>query len=130
VNRTSTITAYGAHCSVTKLTNVNAAFTAPANWPALNTTGADLGSTALNGLTGLPGFIGWSSTDSVVGTTDLPALISAAQGASVPVTTLEDTTNNHGLYTTDIGPGGTGFTGTPITTWFTNTVDPLAPKVF
>jgi hypothetical protein len=128
-NRTSNVIAYGAHCAITILTDVSSAFTAPANWTALTTTGANVGSNALNAVTATPGFIGYSSTDSVVGTTDLPALITAASGAGCPITTLEDTTNNHGLYTTDIGPGGSGYTGTTIMDWFTATVDPLAPKV-
>jgi hypothetical protein len=129
INRTSQIIAYGCHCPVTILTHLAAAFTTPANWTGLTTTGADVISTALNGITGPPGFIGWSTTDVAVGTTDPPALYNAAHGAGAPVTFLTDSTNNHGLYATDIGPGGTGFTGTTIMDWFTGTVDPLAPKV-
>lgn len=129
VNRTSDIIAYGGHCAATNLNHVSSVFTAPANWTSINSTGANIGSTFLNGMLTTPGFIGWSSTDVVVGTTDLPALISAAQTAGAPVTTLEDTTNNHGLYATDIGPGGTGFTGTTILDWFAGPVDALAPKV-
>jgi hypothetical protein len=129
INRTSQITAYGVHCPVTILTHLSSAFTVPANWTGLTTTGADVTSSALNGLTSTPGFIGWSTTDIAVGTTDPPALYNAAHTAGATVTFLTDSTNNHGLYATDIGPGGTGFTGTTIMDWFTGTVDPLAPKV-
>lgn len=137
INRTSTVIAYGGHCGVTILSHVAAAATGTglvvptgANWTAINTTGADVGSSALNGLTSTPGWIGWSTTDTVVGDTDLIAMKSAAITAGCPITTLQDNTNGHGLYTTDIGPGGTGFTGTTILDWFTATVDPLAPKTF
>jgi hypothetical protein len=129
INRTSQITAYGSHCPVTILTHLSSAFSTPANWTGLTTTGADVTSSALNGLTSTPGFIGWSTTDVAVGTTDPPALYNAAHTAGATVTFLTDSTNPHGLYATDIGPGGSGFTGTTIMDWFTGTVDPLAPKV-
>jgi hypothetical protein len=54
---------------------------------------------------------------------------SAAITAGCPITTLQDNTNGHGLFITAIDGSSGSFTGTPITTWFTNTVDPLAPKV-
>ena len=130
INRTNTIIAYGGHCGVTILSDVAASATGTANWTIINTTGADVTSSALNSLTSLPGWIGWSTSDTVVGDTDLIAMKSAAITAGCPITTLADTTNGHGLYTTDIGPGGSGFTGTTIMDWFTGTVDPLAPKTF
>jgi hypothetical protein len=137
INRTSSVIAYGGHCGVTILSDVAAAATGSglvlptgANWTAINTTGADVGSSALNGLTSTPGWIGWSTLDTVVGDTDLIAMKNAAITAGCPITTLQDTTNGHGLWTTDIGPGGSGFTGTTIMDWFTATVDPLAPKTF
>lgn len=129
VARTSQIIAYGAHCSVTNLQDLNTGFTTPANWTTINTSGANILSAFLDSMTGLPGWLGWSTNDVAVGDTDIIALKNAAITAGCPITTLADTTNNHGLYATDIGPGGTGFTGTTIMDWFTGTVDPLAPAV-
>jgi hypothetical protein len=128
INRTAQIIAYASMCGVSILSHVATAATGTANWTALTTTGADITSSALNGVS-IPGWIGYSSTDTVVGTTDPAALYNAAHTAGAPVTNLSDTTNGHGLFGTDIGPGGSGFTGTTIMDWFTATVDPLAPKV-
>lgn len=125
-NRTADITAYGGHCGVTILSDVNNAIP---TWTTLTSSGADVTATSLNAVTGPPGYIGWSTTDTAVGDTDLMALKTAALGAGCPITTLQDNTNGHGLYTTDIGPGGSGFTGTTIMDWFTGTVDPLAPAI-
>jgi hypothetical protein len=130
INKTSTITAYGCHVPVTILSHLSSVFTYPADWTGLTTTGADVGPTALNGITSVPGYVGWSTTDTAVGTTDPSTLANNAVTAGAPVTTLADQTNNHGLYHTDIDGSSGTFTGTPITTWFTGTVDPLCPKVF
>lgn len=118
-NKQSTIIGYGGHVGVTVLSGVASALTTPVDFTGLNTTGLDLASTALNAVT-KPGMIGWGTADTVVGSTNLSALYTAAHNAGQPVTS-NATGDTHQI---------TGTDATTYQSWFTSTIDPLAPASF
>jgi hypothetical protein len=138
INRPGTLVGYIAHCPATIWSNItfgNVAFPA-------NTSGMDLSATCLNAVT-IPGIVGWSNTDGVAGYTNgTPAhggpvsntiqFITAAQGASQPVTSYESSSDEAAPY-----PNGHLFlTGdaneycTPTTGWIQTTLDGTYPVSF
>jgi hypothetical protein len=139
INRTSTIVGYIAHCPATIWSNITLGVSFGAN-----TTGMDLSATALNAVT-VPGIVGYSKTDGVVGwglSTDSGYLgtpqantnhmILNAVGASQPVTGYESSQdeltsypNGHLLITADCNTFCTPSTG-----WVQTTLDPSYPVSF
>jgi len=91
IGRTSTIAGYVAHHPASIVSDLNPAWVLE-TFSDITTTGADVTSSALNGVTSVPGLLGWGSVDEVVGpspwTADTltPAIYSAAHGAGAPVT--------------------------------------------
>jgi len=92
INRTSTIAGYVCHHPISTFLQFNPLFSPNVNYTGLNTTAIDITSTALNGITSIPGLLCWGSADIAVGaspwTSDTltPAIYSAAHGAGAPVT--------------------------------------------
>lgn len=117
-NRSSTIVAYGAHAPVALLSGLSTAFSTPADFTAVNTTGLDTTAAMLNAVA-VPGILGWGTSDSAVGFTNQQAIYTAAHAAGAPITS-NATADNHELLSADV---------TTYTAWFTATVDPLAPAV-
>lgn len=90
ISRTSTIGGYVATHPASILTKTNPSFTSPVTFSNTTTTGADIGSTALNGVTSIPGMLGWGSADVATdypngGDSLTPAIYTAASGAGAPV---------------------------------------------
>src|SRR5262249_51409336 len=75
-NRTSTITAYASHHAATVLSSIPSAVTSPADFTGISTAGLDTTSTMLNSVT-VPGAIGWGTSDTVVGFTNIQAIYNA-----------------------------------------------------
>jgi dienelactone hydrolase len=123
INRAATLTAYCAHHPASVLSDLNPSVVSP-SFASVNTTGLNVGATALNNVS-IPGLLGWGTSDNVVGaspwTSDTltPAIYSAASGAGAPVTSNSQA-EAHVMGSADV---------TVITGWFTSTVDPLAPAV-
>ena len=91
-HRTSQIAGYCAMHPFTHLSQLNPAFSFPMDFGTLTTTAGDVTSTALNGVTSIPGMLSWGSVDGAIGpspwTTDsnTPTLYSTALAAGAPVT--------------------------------------------
>lgn len=91
LNRASDIVGYVAHHPVSMWSDLSPTFSSPLNFTTLTSTGADVTSSGLNGVTSIPGLLGWGSVDAVVGAspwtadTLTPAIYSAAHGAGAPV---------------------------------------------
>lgn len=112
--RPSSIIAYSAHVPVTVLSECTIAGF------AINTTGLDVSDTALNAVT-VPGAIGWSNPDTVVGFAHTSAIATAAAGAGQPLSVNPTHSDGHALSSTS-----SAF----YAAWFASTVDPLAPAIF
>jgi hypothetical protein len=92
------------------------------DWSAGTFTSYNIGATDLNTTT-LPIHISYSSNDIAIGVTNINALttlVSNAQGASAPVTSTEDGSDDHGWFTAET---------TDIMSWVTATLDPHYPAV-
>jgi hypothetical protein len=81
-----------------------------------DTSGCDLNSHSLDSLT-MPGFLGWSTTDTTVGFIVQQGMYNNAIAAGRPVTS-NATTEAHGLLAADV---------TAISSWLAASVNPLAP---
>lgn len=115
--RQADILAYGAHIPVVTLSALSSAWSSPVDFTATDTSGLDIGAHGLDAVT-KPGMIGWHTSDSAVGYTLAQAVYTNALAAGAPVSSRSEATE-HLVSTGDV---------TAFMSWFTGTVDPLAPK--
>jgi hypothetical protein len=91
IGRTSTIGGYVSHHGASILADTNPVYTPNVIFSNTTTTGADVTSSALNGITSIPGLLGWGSADQAVGAspwtgdTLTPAIYAAAHTAGATV---------------------------------------------
>ncbi len=119
-NKSDTILAYGSHIAATVVSDASPVFTSPVDFSATDTSGLDTTTGILDGVLQKPGIIGWGTNDSAVGYLEIQAIYNSALAAGCPVVS-NPTNSNHELRSSDT---------TTYLNWFTNTVDPLAPKIF
>lgn len=117
--RQSTIIAYGADKPAVVLSAINPLFTDPADFSAVNTTGADLSATCVDNVL-KPGIIGWGTGDTAVGFSTQQAIYNSALAAGRSVTS-NATAEQHSF---------TSGNASTYASWFSSVVDPLAPAVF
>lgn len=118
-NKQSTIISYVAHCPLQFLTNAATSATPGSNWTTLTSTGADISNTGLNGVS-IPGIVGWSNPDTTAKSYTIQTPCDAAIALSQPLTE----------YATATGHGWPTAASTRFLSYFTATIDPLAPKAF
>lgn len=88
------------------------------------TSGMDLTTTYLNGVTTIPGIIGWSTSDIAVGYGMQQAMYTAAHGVNSTITSWSEATP-HGLSLAAANNYTQATTG-----YFATTIDPLCPKKY
>ena len=84
------------------------------------TSGLDLTTTFLNGVTSIPGIIGYGSADNAVGYSGQATMYTNAHAINSTITN-NSTAEAHQFSSTD---------STTYVSWFTGTVDPLCPKKY
>lgn len=133
-NRAADIIGAIAHVPATIWSNIPAAYTGPADFTTLNTTGMDAGPHLLDAIpTTLPVLVSYGTADQVVGwqnpggtlpTSNTDAIITNAQAAGRSLVFRNATPDNHEMVSADISgavTGGRSFTFEP---WWQTYVDP------
>lgn len=117
-NRSSTIIAYANHASAVILSQAGLAWSTPVDFSTVNTTGLDVGAHAMDTVS-LPGLIGWQDSDTAAPPANIQAVANNAIAAGKSITTMH--------FAGDHSYPAAAATATM--SWFTGTVDALAPAV-